>query len=281
MENFCDLHTHTKLSDGSSTPEELIAEAVALGLSAVALTDHNTMDGLPAFLAAAEEQNILAIPGVEFSVDYDGTELHLLGLFIDPAQFPALREITRDYRQRKDDSNRELVAALARDEYLLDYEQIKAKSPNGNINRSHIADALLEKGYCEDKKIAFRKFLTKDGKYYREPAKPPVWEILDFLTGIHAVPVLAHPFLDLSAERLAEFLPQAKARGLMGMEVRYTLFDDTETELATRMARDFDLLPSGGSDYHGTKKVNTFLGMGSGNLRIPLQWALDLRDSVK
>ena len=91
MENFCDLHTHTKLSDGSSTPEELIAEAVALGLSAVALTDHNTMDGLPAFLAAAEGQNILAIPGVEFSVDYNGTELHLLGLFIEPAHFPAPR----------------------------------------------------------------------------------------------------------------------------------------------------------------------------------------------
>ena len=105
--------------------------------------------------------------------------------------------------------------------------------------------------------------------------------MLDFLTGIHAVPVLAHPFLNLDAERLAEFLPQAKKRGLIGMEVRYTLFDDAETELAARMARDFGLLPSGGSDYHGTRKNNTFLGVGSGNLRIPLQWALDLRDSVK
>ena len=161
MKNFCDLHTHTKLSDGSSTPEELIAEAVALGLSAVALTDHNTMDGLPAFLAAAEGQNILAIPGVEFSVDYNGTELHLLGLFIEPAHFPALREITRDYLQRKDESNRELVAALTRDGYVLDYEHIQAKSPNGNINRSHIADALLEKGYCKTKEAAFKEFLAK------------------------------------------------------------------------------------------------------------------------
>ena len=281
MNNFCDLHTHSKLSDGSSTPEELIAEAVALGLSAVALTDHNTMDGLPAFLAAAEGQNILAIPGVEFSVDYEGTELHLLGLFIDPARFPALREITRDYLQRKDESNRELVAALTRDGYVLDYEHIQAKSPNGNINRSHIADALLEKGYCKTKEAAFKEFLAKNGKYYREPTKPPVWDMLDFLTGIHAVPVLAHPFLNLDAERLAEFLPKAKARGLIGMEVRYTLFDDAETELAARMARDFGLLPSGGSDYHGTRKNNTFLGVGSGNLRIPLQWALNLRDSVK
>ena len=276
MNQFCDLHTHSNFSDGTCSPAQLIEEAVNLGLAAVALCDHNTADGLPAFLAAAEGKDIRAIPGAEFSVDYHGTELHLLGLFLDPVHFPAVKKLSDGYLRRKAESNLALVEALRRAGYPLDYDRILAQSPNGNINRSHIAEALVEAGYADSKDTAFEKFVNKGGKYYREPAKPSVWEILDFLTAIGAVPVLAHPFLNLNEAELRGFLPRAKARGLAGMEVAYSTYDDATAACAARLAREFGLLPSGGSDYHGSAKPHIRLGTGKGSLQVPIQWAHDL-----
>lgn len=281
MNGLCDLHTHSNYSDGTCTPAQLIDEAAALGLSAVALCDHNTADGLPAFLAAAEGRDILAVPGVEFSVDYGGTELHLLGLFIEPRCFPAVKEISDGYLRRKSQSNRALIGALALAGYPLDYGQILAQSPNGNINRAHIAAALVEHGYAGSIREAFRTLLSKDGMYYQEPARPTVWEMLDFLTGIGAVPVLAHPFLNLTEEALASFLPQAKARGLAGMETAYSTYDGATAACAARLARESGLLPSGGSDYHGAKKPDIRLGTGRGSLRVPAAWAHDLMNAAR
>ena len=277
MKNFCDLHTHSLFSDGTCTPAELIDEAVALGLSAIALTDHNTVDGLPDFLAAAEGKNILAVPGIEFSVDFEGTELHLLGLFIDPVHFPAIRDMMHCYHLLKMQSNLDLVDALNRAGYDLDFDQICTQSPNGNINRAHIAAALTEKGYTASIKEAFQTLLAKDGGFYHEPPRPTVWEMLDYLTGIGAVPVLAHPFLNLSPEQLAEFLPRAK--GLVGMEVAYSTYDEETAALAARMAGEFGILPSGGSDYHGAKKSDIQMGIGKGHLRVPVQWVDALKNS--
>ena len=279
MKDFCDLHNHSVFSDGTCTPAELIAEALALGLSAIALTDHNTVDGLPDFLAAAEGKDILAVPGAEFSVDYEGTELHLLGLFIDPVHFPAIRDMMHRYHLLKMQSNLDLVAALNRAGYDLDFDQIRAQSPNGNINRAHIAAALTEKGYTASIEEAFQTLLAKDGGFYHEPPRPTVWQMLDFLTGIGAVPALAHPFLNLSPESLAEFLPRAK--GLVGMETAYSTYDDETAALAARMAEQFGLLPSGGSDYHGAKKSDIRMGVGKGTLRVPVQWVSALKEQVK
>ena len=276
MKNYCDLHTHSVFSDGTCTPAELIDEAVALGLSAIALTDHNTVDGLSDFLTAAEGKDILAVPGIEFSVDFESTELHLLGLFIDPVHFPTVRAVANDYLRRKAQSNLDLIAALNRAGFNLDFDQIRTQSPNGNINRAHIAAALTEKGYTPSIKEAFGTLLAKGGQFYREPVKPTIWEILDFLTAIHAVPVLAHPFLNLSPEKLAEFLP--RARGLVGMETAYSTYDEETAALAARMAKEFGILPSGGSDYHGAKKTDIQMGIGRGTLRVPVQWVYDLKN---
>ena len=279
MKNSCDLHTHSVFSDGTCTPAELIDEALALGLSAIALTDHNTVDGLPDFLAAAAGKDILAVPGVEFSVDYEGTELHLLGLFIDPIHFPTIRDMMRRYQLLKEQSNLDLVTALNRAGFDLDFDRIRAQSPNGNINRAHIAAALTEKGYTASIKEAFQTLLAKDGGFYHEPPRPTVWEMLDFLTGIRAVPVLAHPFLSLSPEALTEFLSRAK--GLVGMETAYSTYDEETAALAARMAEQFGLLPSGGSDYHGAKKPDIRMGGGRGTLQVPVRWVSALKEHVK
>ena len=281
MKNFCDLHTHSVFSDGTCTPAELIDEAVSLGLSAIALTDHNTVDGLPDFLAAAESWDILAIPGVEFSTDYEGKELHLLGLFIDPVHFPTVRAVCGDYLHRKKQSNLNLIAALNGAGYEVNYGKLLAQSPNGNINRAHIAAALAEKGYVGSIKEAFQTLLAKGGRFYREPAKPTFWEMLELIKSIGAVPVLAHPFLNLDEERLRVFLPMAKERGLVGMEVAYSTYDDTTAACAARLADEFSLLPSGGSDYHGNKKPDIKMGVGKGNLEVPAEWVKNLKTVSK
>jgi len=273
MKNCCDLHAHSVFSDGTYTPARLIDAAEAAGLSAIALCDHNTVDGLPDFLAAAEGRSIQAVPGAEFSVDLNGTELHLLGFFIPPSAFSAVSELMDEVTRRKDESNAALVASLNEAGYTLDYSEIKARSPKGKINRAHIGAALTEKGYTSSITEAFQTLLSPAAGHYREPERLSVWDALDFLGSIHAVPVLAHPFLNLKAEELTAFLPAAKEHGLLGMEVRYSLYSDETTVLSEEIAAQFGLLPSGGSDFHGSNKPDISLGTGKGNLFIPAQWA--------
>ena len=159
----------------------------------------------------------------------------------------------------------------------MDYDKILAQSPNGNINRAHIAAALTEMGYTRSIKEAFQTLLVKGGKFYKEPAKPTFWEMLDLIKSIAAVPVLAHPFLNLDEKQLRVFLPMAKEQGLCGMEVAYSTYDEATAACAARLADEFGLLPSGGSDYHGTKKADINMGTGRGNLQVPAEWADDLK----
>lgn len=273
MNISCDLHTHSVFSDGTYTPEELINEAIRMGLSAIALCDHNTIDGLPDFIKAAKGKPIDAICGAEFSVDYEGIELHLLGLFLEEKYFDAISDLMKAYIARKEQSNIDLVATLAQDGYILDYNKMKEKSLTGNINRAHIAAALTEAGYTESIKQAFQKLLAPEIGYYKEPQRITVWEMLTFLQSIHAVPVLAHPFLTLTESELLRFLPKAKECGLVGMETAYSTYDKATTALATSIAENFGLLHSGGSDFHGTNKPHIKLGVGMGDLFVPSGWS--------
>ena len=281
MNRICDLHTHSVFSDGTDTPAQIIAEAVRLGLSAVALCDHNTVDGLPDFLAAARDKPLDAIPGAEFSVDLEGTELHLLGLFLPQGAFSQISDLMRQVNDRKEQSNIDLVDALNRAGFSLCYDTIKAATPAGKVNRAHIAAALTKAGYTATISDAFRTLLSPAAGYYREPQRLTVWQMLEFLTAIGAVPVLAHPFLNLTKERLAAFLPRAKQAGLAGMECQYSLYDAATTKTSLDLAAEFGLLPSGGSDYHGSNKPDIRLGCGKGNLSVPGQWAQALRPQTR
>lgn len=265
----CDLHIHSVYSDGSCTPTELVHASVDLGLSAIALCDHNTVDGLPEFLSAAEGKNIEAIPGSEFSVDYNGTELHLLGLYISREYFPQATVLLSETLVRKEQSNLALIESLRKAGYPLDYAAIKAKTPKGKINRAHIAAEMTRLGYVSSVKEALHTILSPAYGHYVIPKRLSIWDILDFLCSIGAVPVLAHPYLNLSRQALPEFLPQAKARGLAGLECYYSLHDRRTTCELLQLAEQFDLLPSGGSDFHGDIKPGIQLGVGTGNLAVP------------
>ena len=239
-----------------------------------------SVDGLPDFIKASEGKNIEAICGAEFSVDYNGKELHLLGLFIKEKYFDTITAMMDDVIARKEQSNIALVAALGQAGYHLDYPKIKAKSPTGKINRAHIAAALTEAGYTESVKEAFRKLLSPEVGYYKEPKRITVWEMLEFLQSIHAVTVLAHPFLNLSESELLDFLPRAKECGLIGMETAYSTYDEATSALATSIAQKFGLLPSGGSDFHGDNKPHIKLGTGMGDLFVPSGWIDQLKATL-
>lgn len=271
MGPICDLHTHSVYSDGTLTPGELIGQAKAAGLSAVALCDHNTVAGLPEFLEAAKDGPVRAVPGVEFTTEWEHTELHILGLFIAPARYGAVTALLEDMLAKKERSNMLLVERLNSAGLSLDYGQIKASTPGGQVNRAVIGHELVRLGYCATVKEAFHRWLGTDLGNYTPPQRLDALEVTAFIKSIGAAAVLAHPFLSIrDPERVGRFLPQAKARGLDAMEVYYSTYSPEVTAQAEAMAREFGLLRSGGSDFHGENKPDIRLGTGRGGLEVPL-----------
>lgn len=279
MKKLCDLHTHSTYSDGTCTPEEIINKAIKLELSAIALCDHNTVDGIPSFLSAAKDKPIETVSGTEFSVDLDGKELHILALFIPTNYLSQVSDLMFESNKRKEQSNIELIESLRKNGYDLNYEEIKSSTPMGKVNRAHIGAALTQKGYTKSVNDAFATLLSTNAGLYKAPKRTSVWKIIDFIRSIDAIPVLAHPFLNLSANELENFLPLAKDCGLVGMECKYCLYDTNTEKLAVDMADRFGLKYSGGSDFHGDIKPDIELGFGKGDLRIPYEWYLNLKNN--
>lgn len=277
MEKLCDLHVHSNYSDGTCTPAELIGLAKDAGLSAIALCDHNTVDGLPDLLDAAAGSGIEAVPGIEFSTEFEGTELHILGLFIKPSHYVTIQSMMEDLNRRKEQSNIAMVQRLREAGYDIDYETIKAATPSGFVNRALVGAELTRKGYTESIQDAFKRLLSPKHGYYMPPKRPDAYEMIGLIKRLGAVAVLAHPFLDLDEAGLRRFLPRAVEAGLDGMEVLYPKYSREEMALAAQIAREFSLLPSGGSDFHGENKPDIAIGTGRDNLRIPLQYLEALR----
>lgn len=279
MDKYCDLHTHSTYSDGTLEPAQLIELAEKAELCAVALCDHNTVKGLPLFLEAAHGSTVEAVPGIEFSTEYKGMELHILGLFVKPEHYETIDGMMNDLLRRKEQSNIDLLQRLKVQGIQLDYRAIKAETPNGNVNRAVIAANMVKCGYCATVKEAFDGWLSPKRGFFVPPKRPDAYEIIRFIKSIGAVAVLAHPFLNLDEAGLREFL--ADAEGLDGMEVWYPKFTGAQTELACRIAEEFALIKSGGSDFHGDNKPDIRIGVGRGDLRVPMGALERLRTRIK
>ncbi len=269
---LCDLHAHSIYSDGTDTPRQLIEKAEAAGLLAVALTDHNNISGLKDFLAAAEGKKVQPVPGIEFSTDFEGTELHILGLWIRPEHYQTITERMEDIRRRKEQSNRDLIDRLRAAGYALDYDALSALTPDGYVNRAHMATELTRLGHTASAQEAFAGLLSVKAGYYRPPKLPDALETIGFIRSMGAVSVWAHPFLNLPEAEIRRFLSLAKPAGLHGMEVLYGMYDGETTRLAMEIADTFGILYSGGSDYHGGNKPHIQLGKGRGELAIPMDF---------
>ncbi len=276
----CDLHTHSVYSDGTNTPKEIIDLAIKAGLSAVALCDHNTVDGNAEFLAYAKGKDILAVSGIEVSTTYCGKELHILGLFVPENSFDDIRKKVEYYDGLKEKSNIELARLLNKGGYRIDYNAMKAQTPKGHINRAHFASELVKMGYAETNKIAFETILKPNGGFYFPPLRFPALEAVEFLKEVGAVPVFAHPFLSADYELINKFISESKPLGLVGIEVYYSEYSEETTALSVELAKKHSLVKSGGSDFHGYNKPHINIGTGKGNLAVPYEAAQNLRKSV-
>lgn len=262
-----DLHTHSNYSDGSDSPRELVEKAHNLGLKAVALTDHNTIDGLDEFLKAGEEYKgeMEVIPGIEFSTEANGRDFHILALYIDKNHYADIENYISLMIKNKIKSNKNLVQNLKNAGYEIDYDEIVKANKTENFNRVAIANALKEKGYADSVADAFEKYLHRKNGYYHPPKKLNTFDVIEFINSIGAISIWAHPLKSITAEEFEKFLPQAKASGLMAIETMHSLYNDEKHQQSVALAKKYGFLEAGGSDYHGSNKDNVLLGTGTNN----------------
>ena len=263
----CDLHSHSIHSDGSATPAELVAMAKEQGLI-IALTDHNTVSGLPDFLEEAEKSGVIAVGGTELSCDYGDREFHLLGLFVAPEHYESVEALVSKFYILKQKSVVDLIERLNAAGYKVDYASAYKRTINGNVNRAHIAAELLEGGYVSSVTEAFETVLSKEGGFYVQPERLELIDAIRFLRSIKALPILAHPLKEISADQLCDMLPALKEAGLLGIETMHSSYSDEDIAISKEIADRYSLLQSGGSDYHGASKPDVCLGTGKGNLDI-------------
>ncbi len=263
-----DLHTHSNCSDGSMSPSELVAYAAFKGVSAIALTDHDTVSGIDEALEAGKKYGVEVIPGIEFSVQSQ-TETHILGFYIDhksPILSEALKNINSVRTQRTENTCNKL-RSLGFD---VSVEEARAIAPAGIIGRAHFARLLVEKGYTQSVKEGFDKYLANgrpayDGTQYLS-AEAAV-RLIDDLGGVSFV---AHPHLiRLDDISLREFLIKLKSFGLCGIEGYYNEYTPEMQAYFQNLAKELDLKISGGTDFHAKMKPHIDIGIGQGNMNIP------------
>ena len=243
-----DLHLHTIASDGRLTPTQLVQLAASQGLRTISVSDHDTTDGLAEAMEAAKGfPGLRVIPGIELSADVPGDEVHVLGYFIDPGDAELQSELAR-FREGRLGRAKAMVEKLGELGIHVEWERVQYFAGDGAVGRPHIALALVEAGYCKEPKDAFPEYLGRNGLAYVERVKLTPAQAVGMIQSAGGVAVLAHPAYMNDMEAGIANLAGA---GLAGMEVHYAKYrEDTIRQLA-RLAREYDLIPCGGSDYHG------------------------------
>lgn len=243
-----DLHLHTLASDGRLTPTQLVQLAASQGLRTISVSDHDTTDGLAEAMDAAKDfPGLRIIPGIELSADVPGDEVHVLGYFIDPGDAELQSELAR-FREGRLGRAKAMVEKLGGLGIHVEWGRVQHFAGDGAVGRPHIALALVEAGYCKEPKDAFPEYLGRNGLAYVERVKLTPTQAVGMIQSAGGVAVLAHPAYMNDMEAGIANLAGA---GLAGMEVHYAKYrEDTIRQLA-RLAREYDLIPCGGSDYHG------------------------------
>lgn len=265
---FVDLHTHTTASDGTDSPAEVVRKAAAMGLAALAVTDHDTLSGLDEAEEAGRSRGIEIIRGCELGVTSPYGELHLVGLWI-PRDAAPLERVLEDLRMRRGTRNRRILEKLGRLGFPLTYEDVLRHAGGESVGRPHIAAALLEKGYVESREEAFARFLGSRGSAYvpRELLTPEQGVAL--MAGLGATVCVAHPMLmRCPPSWFDEILPRLKACGLDGLEAYHSEHSAADERFCVELVQRYGLGLSGGSDYHGLAKPAVRLGRGRGGLRV-------------
>ncbi len=273
-----DLHVHSVCSDGTCTPAQLMEEAHRLRLKALALTDHDTTAGiLPAF-SAAKAGGPELIPGIEMSCLYQGKDIHIVGLFIDPAH-PSLLSVLQVYQASRKRRNRMMAQKLTRAGFPVTAEALAAMFPGAVLTRAHFARYMLSHGWISQIDEAFQKYIGDGGPCYVEKAYIAPEESLRVIREAGGISILAHPLLyHMSENELEKMICFLKSLGLEGIEAMYSTYTDADQLYVLKLASRFGLLKSGGSDFHGANKPSIALGTGCGRLCVPDAYLESMKD---
>jgi len=265
MTSMVDLHLHTIASDGIYTPSEIVRRAAEKGLEYIAITDHDTTNGISEALAAAGEfESLTVIPGVEISTDYTNGLVHILGYFVD-YNSQKFQQTLKEMRHSRELRARGMIDKLAELGVHLDWSRIKRIASDASVGRPHIAQAMLEKGYINGISEAFYKYIGQGGPAYVERIKTTPEEAVKLIIKSGGLPVLAHP---LTIDDPEAMIIKLKAAGLVGIEAYYSEFNRRQVNSLVKLAKKHGLIATGGSDYHGFgTEIETMLG----DAEVPLE----------
>lgn len=264
-----DLHVHSTFSDGTDSPEEIVALAKAKGLSAVVLTDHDNAAGQARFAAAAAEVGLRTLTGMELSADVPGRTVHLLAYGFDPAH-AELAEAASKIRDGRNARNSEILAKLTKIGCFITMSEVRAAAGSDLIARPHIAQVLVQKGYARDKRDAFDRYLGRKGAAYCERFRLPPEECIRLVRAAGGQVSLAHPAsTGYNRSELHQFVEGLVHAGLAGIEVYYTGHLIGQIREYMDLVSEFNLVPTGGSDFHGANKPGIELGTAYGSLAVP------------
>lgn len=269
--NIVDLHVHSNRSDGSMTPTELVDYAVEKGLSAFALTDHDTVDGIPEALSEAKVWaekgvQIEVIPGIEFSTEYNGKDIHIVGIDID-YETDFFKKYLTDFVNSRIERNKKMCKNLQAAGIDISYEKLIAEFPDSVITRAHYARFLHTYGYTSSMKEAFDRYLGDHTKYFVPREKVTPVQAVELILKSGGIPILAHPVLyGLSKSALDTLVSELVSAGLIGIEAVYSTYTPSDERDIKALALKYDLAISGGSDFHGKAKPDIDLAVGRGKL---------------
>jgi predicted metal-dependent phosphoesterase TrpH len=262
-----DLHIHSTASDGALSPEEVVGESVRRGLSVIALTDHDTVNGVAPALAAAEAfPGLRVVPGVELSTDVAQGEVHILGYFIDYSDGELLARLERMRNSRRERAQ-EMIARLGDLGVNIDWSRVQEIAGEGSVGRPHLAQAMVEGGYVGSLKEAFDSYIGRGGPAYVERRKLTPAAAVELILRVRGLPVLAHPMTVADPETL---VIELKAAGLIGIEAYYKDYSAADVGKLLSLAESHQLAVTGGSDYHG---LDTESEAGIGSVEVPLSAA--------
>jgi len=258
MTNYVDLHTHSTASDGIYSPTELLHKAKDIGLRVLALTDHDTTDGLEEATQTARTLDIDIIPGIEINTDVGGGEVHVLGYFLEfqRPEFQAVLKVLRDARERR---GQRMVELLNEHGVNISWERVR-EIAQGSVGRPHVAEALLEAGYVQTTGEAFDTYIGRDCYAFVARYKLTPKDAVLLIASANGLPVIAHPIELPGLDELRNWLPDLCEAGMVGLETYYGPYTPENERELLALAHEYKLIPTGGTDFHGPGIHPTPLG---------------------
>lgn len=275
---YIDLHVHSNASDGTLSPTEVVLLAIKKNLAAIALSDHDTVSGVAEAIQAAKGSSLEVIPATELSCYYQGVEIHILGLFVDYQNPEFLAELDR-LEQARFQRNLDMIALFQKNGIAITLEELQAGNPDSVITRAHFARVLVQKGICKDKNAAFERYIGVGCPYYLPKPQVTPEVSIPIITKAGGIPILAHPMLyHLGYDQVEKLIQYLIPLGLKGIEAYHSSNYAQQSDKLRSLAHKYNLVVSGGSDFHGANKPDIDLGTGRGNLRVTEHILKNIRD---